>query len=216
MCAISDDLPVIADLPPLRPGTQQPGDGAKRALRARLLAARRARPAGLRAALAERLTAGAGAVPALRGARTVAAYAPLPGEPDVEALLERLLVAEVRVLLPVPWSDRRLGWGLHLGGGRWLPGRYGGRLPAGPQLGPQALREADVALVPALAVGRDGARLGRGGGSYDRALAQAPGVPAVAVLYDDEVLAAVPADGHDRRVHAAWTPGGYVALPRWR
>jgi 5-formyltetrahydrofolate cyclo-ligase len=67
--------------------------------------------------------------------------------------------------------------------------------------------------VPALAVGRDGTRLGRGGGSYDRALARVPAAtPVVALLYEDELLETVPAEPHDRRVSAAVLPSGVVAL----
>ncbi len=73
-------------------------------------------------------------------------------------------------------------------------------------------------LVPALAAGRDGVRLGQGGGFYDRALADLPPHPegplVVAVVHDDELLAAgeVPSAPHDRRVDAVLTPSGWVVL----
>ena len=80
-------------------------------------------------------------------------------------------------------------------------------------LGVQTVAEADLVLVPALAVGADGTRLGRGGGSYDRALARVPaGVPVVALLYDGELLPAVPSEPHDRRVTAVVTPSGVHRL----
>ena len=64
-------------------------------------------------------------------------------------------------------------------------------------------------VVPALAVSRDGVRLGRGGGYYDRALAHArPGAVLVAVVFDDELLDEVPAEAHDHRVTAVVTPSG--------
>ena len=72
-----------------------------------------------------------------------------------------------------------------------------------------AVADADVVLVPALAVGADGARLGRGGGSYDRALARVPaGRPRTALLYDGELLPGVPAEPHDQRVTGVVTPSG--------
>ncbi|MGH3743069.1 MAG: 5-formyltetrahydrofolate cyclo-ligase, partial [Micromonosporaceae bacterium] len=50
-------------------------------------------------------------------------------------------------------------------------------------------------------------RLGRGGGSYDRALARlAPGTPVIALLYDDELIRQLPTQPHDRRVTAVITP----------
>ena len=52
-----------------------------------------------------------------------------------------------------------------------------------------------MVLVPALAVDRTGMRLGRGGGSYDRALGRVPvGTFVCALLYDGEVLDRVPHD----------------------
>jgi 5-formyltetrahydrofolate cyclo-ligase len=99
--------------------------------------------------------------------------------------------------------------------GRLAPGRFGLLEPLGPRLGPTALGTADVVVVPALAVSRDGARLGRGGGYYDRALQHArPGAVLVALLFDDELLDEVPAEDHDHRVTAVVTPsGGWQALP---
>jgi 5-formyltetrahydrofolate cyclo-ligase len=61
-------------------------------------------------------------------------------------------------------------------------------------------------------VDRDGNRLGRGGGSYDRALARATGLT-VALLHDDEVVEAVPHEAHDVPVRAVATlTGGLVVL----
>ena len=60
-----------------------------------------------------------------------------------------------------------------------------------------------------------GNRLGRGGGSYDRALARVgPLIPVIALLYDDELLGRVPAEPHDTPVRAAVRPGpGITWLP---
>jgi 5-formyltetrahydrofolate cyclo-ligase len=52
-------------------------------------------------------------------------------------------------------------------------------------------------------------RLGRGGGSYDRALGRVPvGTFVCALLYDGEVLDDVPRGPHDRPVTAVATPSG--------
>jgi 5-formyltetrahydrofolate cyclo-ligase len=72
---------------------------------------------------------------------------------------------------------------------------------------------ADVVLAPALAVDRAGNRLGRGGGSYDRALARVgPLVPLIALVYDAELLDRVPAEAHDVRVRAAVSPAAGVTM----
>jgi 5-formyltetrahydrofolate cyclo-ligase len=87
-----------------------------------------------------------------------------------------------------------------------------GHPPAGERLGPDAVTEADVVLLPGLAVDGRGMRLGRGGGSYDRVLARlerAGARPALLVLlYDAEVVAHVPEEPHDRPVDAVVTPSG--------
>jgi 5-formyltetrahydrofolate cyclo-ligase len=56
-------------------------------------------------------------------------------------------------------------------------------------------------------VDRGGLRLGRGGGSYDRALARVgAAVPTVALIYDHELLDEVPAAPHDQRVSMVGQP----------
>jgi 5-formyltetrahydrofolate cyclo-ligase len=93
--------------------------------------------------------------------------------------------------------------------GLLAPGRFGLLEPVGHRLGPTAIGTADVVVVPALAVARDGVRLGRGGGYYDRALRHVrPGAALVAALFDDELVEALPAEPHDRRVTAVVTPSG--------
>jgi 5-formyltetrahydrofolate cyclo-ligase len=180
---------------------------AKAETRAGLLAARRSRPdreaedAGVRAALAL-LAADLG---------TVAGYVPLPGEPGGSVLPEVLASVARRLLLPVLRPDRDLDWAVYTG--VLVPAGYGLREPSGPRLGPAAIAEAELVVVPAVAVDRSGVRLGRGGGSYDRALARVgPGQLIVAALYGDELLDRLPAEPHDVRVHAVVTPAGLIRL----
>jgi 5-formyltetrahydrofolate cyclo-ligase len=80
--------------------------------------------------------------------------------------------------------------------------------PAEPPRGPDAVRGADLVIVPALAVSSaTGVRLGRGGGSYDRVLARVdPGILTIAPVYDSELVESLPAERHDRPVRAAVTP----------
>jgi 5-formyltetrahydrofolate cyclo-ligase len=123
---------------------------------------------------------------------SVAAYLPLRTEPGSHQLLDDLVRRHLRVLVPVTEPDHDLDWVA-------LPGD----LPTGKD----AIGEVDVVLVPALAVATDGTRLGRGGGSYDRALARVrPGTTVAALLHDGEVVAHLPADPWDRPVTAYVTP----------
>ena len=184
---------------------------AKRALREQLLAARRLRSEAEARAAAEAIARHALAWEAVRRAGTVAAYVSVGSEPGTRPLLDALLAAGRQVMLPVLCADGDLDWAAH--DGELAAAGRGLLEPAGPRLGVEAVSGADVVLVPALAVSAGGERLGRGGGSYDRALARVPlDVPSAALLYDDEVLACVPAEPHDRRVTHALTPEGVRAL----
>jgi 5-formyltetrahydrofolate cyclo-ligase len=185
---------------------------AKAALRERHLAGRRLRTPTERAAAADALTRAL--LAGLAGARTVAAYVPEPVEPGAGRLPSALEDLGARLLLPVvPDSGRDLHWAVHAG--PLAPGRFGLLAPTGPRLEPAEIGTADVVVVPALAVARDGGRLGRGGGYYDRALALArDDAVVVALVFDDELVDALPVEPHDRPVTAVVTPsGGWQALP---
>lgn len=149
------------------------------------------------------------AAPEVGRAATVAAYVAVGTEPGTGPLLEALAGAGKRVLLPVLLPDGDLDWAVYGGPQSLAPARLGLLEPTGPRQGPGAVATADVVLVPALAVDTRGVRLGRGGGSYDRALARVPvGTFVCALLYDDELLDQVPRAEHDRSVTAVVTPRG--------
>ena len=189
---------------PQRPGGA-PSD-AKVILREAALARRRARPPAERAAAAAAIATGL--LRRLAGARTLAAFVPEELEPGYGRLPAAYTQLGARVLLPVTPSDgSELAWAVDTG--RLAPGRFGLLEPVGPRLGPTAIGAADVVVVPALSVDRSGARLGRGGGYYDRALPYVrPGARLVAVVFDDEFVDELPVEPHDRRVTAVVTPSG--------
>ena len=181
----------------------------KAALRAAVLAARRAMPAAARAEAASSLTAAVLTLPEVMTARIVAVYVSIGTEPPTAELLDVLRSRDTRVMVPVLREDLDLDWAIYETREQMSPGPRGLWAPEGPRLGVDAITDADVVLVPALAVGADGARLGRGGGSYDRALARVPvGRPRAALLYDGELLPGVPAEPHDQRVTDVVTPSG--------
>jgi len=185
----------------------------KAGLRAAVIAARRALPESARADVASLLTEAVLTLPELATARTVAVYISFGTEPPTAELLNVLQARNLRVLVPVLRDDLDLDWAIYENRDQMSPGRGGMWIPDGDLLGVDSLAEADLVLVPALAVGADGTRLGRGGGSYDRALARVPADrPVVALLYDGELLPGVPAEAHDRRVTAVVTPSGVRQL----
>jgi len=179
---------------------------AKAELRAQFLDRRRARPVSERTAAAAAVTRGL--LRGLAGVRTFAAYLPEDDEPGYGRLPAAFTQLGARVLLPVtPTDGRELGWAVDTG--RTAPGRHGLLEPVGPRLGATAVGTADVVVVPALAVARNGIRLGRGGGYYDRALEHArQDAVVVALLFDDEFVDELPTEPHDRPVTAVVTPSG--------
>ncbi|MFG2722561.1 5-formyltetrahydrofolate cyclo-ligase [Streptomyces sp. NPDC048416] len=184
----------------------------KARLRRSLLDARKGRTADDLLTASLRLADRALALPELAGAGTVAAYISVGSEPGSRALVHSLYARGVRVLLPVLLADNDLDWAAYAGPERLVPAGRGLLEPDGERLGPDAVTAADAVLLPGLAVDARGMRLGRGGGSYDRALAriEASGhTPALVVLlYANEVVARVPVEPHDHPVQAVVTPEG--------
>ena len=189
---------------------------SKQACRARRVSERSQISAQDRADASTSLAAAATALLALLPPGPVAAYASVGTEPGTEVLLAELRGRSRPVLLPLLLPDGDLDWAVW--DGDLQPGPRGLREPAGPPLGPDAVAGCPLVVVPALAVDRTGTRLGRGGGSYDRALARATGL-VVAALHRGELVEHLPAAPHDRPVHAAVVAGqGLVRLrphPVW-
>jgi 5-formyltetrahydrofolate cyclo-ligase len=188
----------------------------KAALRHRLLAARRQLTPGQRAAAARAVRDAVLSRPETQMAGTVAAYYSMGAEPDTHGLVFGLWKRGTYVLLPVLRDDGDLDWASYEGPDSLRPGPRGLTEPAEPGRGVDAITSADLVIVPALAVDESGHRLGRGGGSYDRALARvgAP-VPVVALLYDRELLPSLPAGPHDQPVRLVARPAtGVTRVPR--
>jgi len=185
----------------------------KAALRTRLLTARAARPQEQRTAAGRAIRDALLERPEVQMAGTIAAYYSVGAEPDTRGLLFALWKRGSYVLLPLLRPDGDLDWASYEGPESLVPGPRGLLEPGEPPRGPGAVARADVVLAPALAVDRAGNRLGRGGGSYDRALARVgPLVPLIALVYDAELLDHVPAEPHDVKVRAAVSPGAGVTM----
>ena len=151
-------------------------------------------------------------------ADTVACYLSVGSEPGTLPLIGWLAAHDRRILLPVltDGAGRRRhdpAWGEYAGPDLLRSGRAGIVEPAGPVLPESAVAEADVVICPGLAGTGTGARLGRGGGWYDRVLGAAHG-PVWVLLNDDEVLPELPTAAWDRSVDAVITPTRFLAVAR--
>ena len=180
-------------------------------LRDRLLTARRQLTAAERAGAGRDIRDAVLSLPETQMAGTVAAYYSIGSEPDTHGLLFALWKRGSYVLLPILLPDGDLDWASYEGPDSLRPGPRSLREPAEPPRGTDAVTSAGLVLVPALAVDPSGLRLGRGGGSYDRALARVgTQVPTLALLYDTELVPNVPAGPHDQRVRMIARPAAGV------
>jgi len=188
----------------------------KAAAREPLLAARRQLTPAERAGAGRDIRDAVLSLPETQMAGTVAAYYSIGSEPETHGLLFALWKRGSYVLLPILLPDGDLDWASYEGPDSLGPGPRWLSEPTEPPRGVSAICSADLVLVPALAVNHSGVRLGRGGGSYDRALARVgTPVPTVALLYDSEFLPHVPFGQHDQRVRMVARPSaGITRLPR--
>lgn len=187
---------------------------AKKRLRSEL--GRRALPAPADvAAVADQVCARLLGEPAFTQAARIALYSPLPDEVSTRSLFAELIRLGRPCFFPRMLSDGRLAFARvdHLDDLRL--GRY--RIAEPPAAGDASLDEGDVVIVPGVAFDRTGARLGRGGGYYDRTFSvdglRRPLL--IGAIYADRFLESLPRDSHDRAMDAivterefCWTRGG--------
>lgn len=138
-------------------------------------------------------------LPQWQSAGAVLAFVAMPDEPDTAEMLRRALDDGKRLLLPRVRSKTEMDWVEIPALCLLRPGAFSIQEPPAdlPAADPAGYAAA-LALVPCLAASRDGVRLGRGGGYYDRFLAHYKGrrllvCPTAALLGD------LPCEGWDVR-----------------
>jgi 5-formyltetrahydrofolate cyclo-ligase len=178
----------------------------KAELRAAVRARRSARSTAEQLAAALRFRDQLLALPEVAAASRVALFVSQDGEPGTAPFLEALHSSGVTVMLPILLTDFDLDWA-PFEPDQLEAGRFGLLMPTTPRLGVDAISTVSVVVCPGVAVDRRGSRLGRGGGSYDRALARCPStVLRCQLAYDDEVVDVVPTASHDQPVDLIATP----------
>ena len=187
-------------------------EARKRALRAELRERRRVSPAAKRAAASAALTQNLVDLASDLGARSLSAYLSTPDEPDTREFLRWADEQGIRVLIPVSRADGLLDWAPYDGDAEDTD-VLGMPTPTTELLGPIAINEVDLILVPAAAVDRTGMRMGWGMGYFDKTLGSMEACPPVyAVIFDDELVDSVPRERHDMPVTGVVTPGGIVTF----
>ncbi len=187
----------------------------KKALRARLRKARRAHVAALdprvRALIFMRPPAAVAAL-APEGA-AVGLYHALPDEAPTRGYAK--FFAEQGRPIALPWfahKDAPMQFRL------WLDPYEDEGLEVGPHgaLQPSAdspLAEPQLVFVPLVGFSSDGARLGQGGGHYDRWLAAHQGVTALGLGWDCQLEENLPLEAHDHPLKAVITPTRLYEAP---
>lgn len=142
--------------------------------------------------------------PVWKQAASVLLYAPLPYEINVLGLLEYFpqkkfffpKVAPMGQLELYEWTPEAA----------WMRGAYGLREPDPSSCKQVAIHEVDLALIPGLAFDRQGGRLGRGEGFYDRLLSLSSWKAfKMGVAWPWQIVEAVPREAHDVLMDAVIT-----------
>ena len=187
-------------------------DNEKRALRAEIRERRRITPAHERseatASVTQNLQQLAG------GIRSIAAYLSTPDEPNTRDFLGWACQQGIRVLIPFSREDGLLDWAPY-DGKEEAEDLLGMPVPTTELLGPIAINDVDLIIVPAACVDQSGMRMGWGRGYFDKTLgSMARRPPVYAVIFDSEFIELVPSEVHDQRVDGVVTPSGITKLPR--
>lgn len=186
----------------------------KAALRQAILARRDALSSIQRAQLSAAATGHLLALPAVKVARAILAYLSFGSEYDTLGFVETLLAQGKRLILPrVDRGNRRLDlFQVSDPQAQTAAGTWGIREPIPERSVPASRDQASLVLVPGVAFTPQGARLGYGGGFYDRLLADWPGrPPVIAAAFAVQIVASLPMGPADVPIDAVVTEDGLLS-----
>jgi 5-formyltetrahydrofolate cyclo-ligase len=185
---------------------------AKQAMRSRIAAVRDALDADWRAQASRALCESIAALPSFADARTVLLTAPFRSEWNAEPLIDLALAQGKTVALPrVIEPARMLELCRVADAARDIVVGWRGIPEPASDCGIVELAQVDWVLVPGVAFDRDGARLGYGGGYYDRLLPLLPArAPRVAGAFFAQIVDRVPRAPHDITMDVVVTERGVL------
>ena len=172
-------------------------DGDKRDLRRRMLACRRALSVEERASRSAAITEKLLSLEAVQKARTVFAYAAMEDEVQTEPLIASLLDRGKRVAIPLVIGKRAMEAALVPSMDAMETGAYGILTVRAERREILAPQEIDCVIVPGVAFGLDGSRLGMGGGYYDAFLPRAERAVRVAAAFQCQISEDIPSLPYD-------------------
>ncbi|WP_293729790.1 5-formyltetrahydrofolate cyclo-ligase [uncultured Phascolarctobacterium sp.] len=149
---------------------------------------------------------------AYRKAKCIMGFLAFGKELSVDIVLEQALADGKIVAVPLITSDKEFVPVRLLDMQHFSLDRYGIRTAPQPvQL--VEPEEIDLILVPGVAFGRDGSRLGMGAGYYDRFLLKAGQAVRMGVAYDALMQDALPLDAYDVNMQLLASESGIIHLP---
>lgn len=149
-------------------------------------------------------------------AKAILFYASFRTEVDTTGMMEECLILGKSVFVPKVDKIRHRLQIYEIKDLKELsPGYMGIREPSLPADRLRGIEEVDLILVPGVAFDRSGNRLGYGTGYYDILLS---GIrkkfPLIALAYKEQLIAAIPIEGHDRKVDAIVTDDQVIRVLR--
>ncbi|MBX3311454.1 MAG: 5-formyltetrahydrofolate cyclo-ligase [Microbacteriaceae bacterium] len=139
------------------------------------------------------------------GVKTISCYLSSATEPNTREFLNWAIAQEITVLLPISREDGLLDWVVANNEGETI-GLFGMPEAIGNLLGPIAVNDADLMIIPAASVGKDGMRMGWGKGYFDKTIGSMANKPPIyAVVFENEVFDSVPSNQYDEPISGAVT-----------
>lgn len=136
--------------------------------------------------------------PHVKDADTILMYHSLPDEVDTHSALDQLLTMGKKVLLPKVISDMEMTIHEYTGKDSLKPSEpYGILEPITPEFSIANSQFSIVAVVPGMAFDRQGHRLGRGKGYYDRFLSRVPNIYKIGVCFPFQLIDNIPSEPTD-------------------
>ena len=150
----------------------------------------------------------------LQHAPTLVLYSADENEVQTEAIWQATLTQGKATYYPRLTADRmNLEFVRRHPGDRLIPGAFGILIPPGEDL-LSSVRETDIVLTPGVGFDRQGHRLGRGKGYYDRAFRGVlAGALRVALAYEFQIVPEIPVNPGDEMVAYIMTEKEIVACP---
>lgn len=132
---------------------------------------------------------------------TVMLYSSLPSEPYTKDIINTLYSQGLHVLLPKVLNDTQMEFRMYQGEAHSHTGSFGITEPTTPKV--NKFDDVQLIIIPGMAFDKQGYRLGRGKGYYDRFLSTLPKhITKLGICFDYQLRKTIPHDNYDMRMDA--------------